>query len=321
MTTNRDTYNAFTKALVEETTLRYEDALSEAISQKLDEGIFDPSTFKAIFLAGGSGTGKGSTLAKTTSSLQGFRVVDKDMFTNLMVRTKLKVAPDYELMKLFDPDKYKISQSAEFRGYADKLLDARMHLLVQGRLGIVIDSTASKAQEIADQKKQLEVLGYDCFMVFVSCELETAMNANTNRAGRANPKLNKDYKPSDMWSGQRVPWDILWKKWHEVMANLPTFSSMFGGNFKFVNTNITRLYKFDAEGNPVIGPDKKPVAADENAALIEATRSAIAQFASKPISNPKAIEWVKDELLKSGGNLQGVNKTYYKAAIDALKLR
>ena len=45
--------------------------------QELQEGVYDPNIFKAIFLAGGPGSGK-SYVAKRTLGGQGLKVVNSD---------------------------------------------------------------------------------------------------------------------------------------------------------------------------------------------------------------------------------------------------
>ena len=45
--------------------------------QNLDEGVFDPGIFKAIFLAGGPGSGKSYVAGKTTRGL-GLKLINSD---------------------------------------------------------------------------------------------------------------------------------------------------------------------------------------------------------------------------------------------------
>ena len=54
----------------------------------LDEGIFDPSIFKAIFLAGGPGSGKSYVVDKTTRGL-GLKLVNSDATLEKLLK-KLK---------------------------------------------------------------------------------------------------------------------------------------------------------------------------------------------------------------------------------------
>ena len=45
---------------------------------KLEEGVNDPSIFKAVFLAGGPGSGKSFIVGKTALSSLGMRIVNSD---------------------------------------------------------------------------------------------------------------------------------------------------------------------------------------------------------------------------------------------------
>ena len=45
--------------------------------QEIQEGVYDPNIFKAVFLAGGPGSGKSYVVRKTTGGL-GMKIVDSD---------------------------------------------------------------------------------------------------------------------------------------------------------------------------------------------------------------------------------------------------
>ena len=45
--------------------------------QELQEGVYDPNIFKAIFLAGGPGSGKSYVVRKTTGG-SGLRIINSD---------------------------------------------------------------------------------------------------------------------------------------------------------------------------------------------------------------------------------------------------
>ena len=58
---------------------------------------------------------------------------------------------------------------------------------MEGRLGMIIDGTGHNFQKIKKEKKQLEALGYDCYMVFVNTTLPVAQERNKKRARRLPP--------------------------------------------------------------------------------------------------------------------------------------
>ena len=65
--------------------------------QELQEGVYDPNIFKAIFLAGGPGSGKSYVVRKTTGG-SGLRVVNSDdAFETLLKKANLSLKmPDEE---------------------------------------------------------------------------------------------------------------------------------------------------------------------------------------------------------------------------------
>ncbi len=62
---------------------------------KLEEGVNDPSIFKAVFLAGGPGSGKSFIVGKTALSSLGMRIVNSDpAFEKALQKAGLKMEPD-----------------------------------------------------------------------------------------------------------------------------------------------------------------------------------------------------------------------------------
>ena len=62
----------------------------------LDEGVFDPGIFKAIFLAGGPGSGKSYVAGKTTKGL-GLKLINSDDTLEKLLR-KHNVPLDFATM-------------------------------------------------------------------------------------------------------------------------------------------------------------------------------------------------------------------------------
>ena len=52
---------------------------------------------------------------------------------------------------------------------------------LEGRLGLIIDSTARDVEKIQSEAKRLRSLGYDIHMVFVNTSLDVALERNRNR--------------------------------------------------------------------------------------------------------------------------------------------
>lgn len=53
--------------------------------QDMQEGVYDPNIFKAIFLAGGPGSGKSYVVRKTTGGL-GMKIVNSDDIYEKMLK-------------------------------------------------------------------------------------------------------------------------------------------------------------------------------------------------------------------------------------------
>jgi hypothetical protein len=196
----------------------------------IEEGVNDPGILKAVFLAGGPGSGKGYVSKglygipkKALTSVHGLKVVNQDNELERMLNkygfgTDLDDMPDELFRQLTDPtyDDY-----SGLRGRAKELTNDRKKMYMNGRLGMIIDGTGHKYDKIKDQKKELEEIGYDCYMVFVHTDLEVAQKRNMERPRKLNP-------------------EIVEKSWNEVQKNKIYFQGLFGNeNFMMVDNSDT----------------------------------------------------------------------------------
>ena len=83
-------------------------------------------------------------------------------------------------------------QRDAIRVHAKAMTAKRQDMLVKGRMGLVIDSTARDTKKLIVQKKLLEQLGYETAMVFVNTSLETALDRNRQRERSIPDKIVKD---------------------------------------------------------------------------------------------------------------------------------
>ena len=137
---------------------------------ELIEGRNDPHTHKAIFMLGGPGSGK-THVAKKLSGGTGLRTVNVDEFYELL-RDKQGIQGGG-----FDDDLYK---------YSGNLTQKKLDLLLNGRIGLIIDGTGRKIERLEEIKTQLEELGYDTMAVFVNTELNKALDRNEERRRKAD---------------------------------------------------------------------------------------------------------------------------------------
>ena len=176
---------------------------------EFNEGPNDPAIFKAIFLAGGPGSGKSFIVGKTALPAHGFKVVNSDdAFELAMDKAKL----------VMDPETIFSTQGQEIRDKAKKLTNMKMQGYITGRLGLVIDGTGKNAAKIQTQVNGLRSLGYDVAMIYVNTDLDTAVARNDARP-RSLPKV------------QVI---TLWK---EVQKNIGLYQRMFGSKFLIIDNS------------------------------------------------------------------------------------
>ena len=187
----------------------------------LFEGVNDPGIFKAIFLAGGPGSGKTFVAQKLfgipdglTTSATGLRLVNSDTEFEMLLN---KYFGTIEIDK-FPPEEFEdLVKSAEegganMRPFAKDLNKQKLKLYKKGKLGIIIDGTAHDVEKVKKDKKELEKLGYDTYMVFVNTNLEATLKRNDARE-------------------RTVPVDIVKKRWNKVQKNMKiTFPIVFKGS-------------------------------------------------------------------------------------------
>ena len=176
--------------------------------QELQEGLYDPNIFKAIFLAGGPGSGKSYVAGKSTGGT-GLKMVNSDpAFEHLLKKAglSLKMPPE------------EFERKEVVRGKAKAITARQQEGFVEGRLGMIIDGTGKDADKILYQKNMLDELGYDTYMIFVNTSIEVALKRNAERA-RSLPES-----------------DVI-KFWKAVQNNIGQFSNIFRGSLIIVDNN------------------------------------------------------------------------------------
>ena len=177
--------------------------------QFLKEGVYDPNIFKAVYMAGGPGSGKSFIAGKTTGGL-GLKVINSDSAFERYLKQ--------EGLSLKMPDSETVERDVE-RDRAKKVTASKKYLAVRGRLGIIIDGTGHKYDKIVGPAAMLQQLGYETSMVFVNTSLEVALHRNEKRARSVQPNIVK-------------------KSWQDVQNNMGKFQNYFGAaNFFIVDNN------------------------------------------------------------------------------------
>lgn len=186
------------------------------LNETLQESVNDKNIFKAVFLAGGPGSGKGFILNKllggSSVSPFGAKVVNSDIFFEFLLNKN-------NLPSTMDSSSDVYQQQMVQRTKAKLLATNRFFQIINGCLPVFIDGTGSDSDKIKTTSENLRSLGYDTSMVFVNTALETALKRNQKRA-------------------RKVPTEIVTQKWNEVQQNIGTLQSYFGNqNFLIVDNN------------------------------------------------------------------------------------
>lgn len=186
-----------------------------SFSRFIAEGVNDPSIFKAVFLAGGPGSGKSFIVGKTALTSLGFKVVNSDMaFERALASANLEATPE----NIYSP------RGQELRAGAKALTKKMMQNYINGRLGLVIDGTGKDYAKIEKQANRLRELGYEVAMIFVNTDLDTALERNRKR-DRSLP----DTEVETMWK--------------DVQRNLGKFQNFFRQKMFIVDNSTGSNYE------------------------------------------------------------------------------
>ena len=216
--------------------------------QHLSEGLYDPGIFKAFFLAGGPGSGK-TFVTSSAFAGSGLKLVNSD----IAFERGLKKAN----LSLSMPDEETYFRNI-IRNRAKAITITQLDKYVDGRLGLVIDSTGRDYDMIARHHNMLQQMGYDCYMIFVNTSLEVALARNARRE-RTTP----EYITTSSWNG--------------VQSNMGKFQRLFGmSNFIVVDNNKSDLELTTLTMNRV--------------------SKVVRKFITTPVSNYRAKQWMKKEL-------------------------
>ena len=181
----------------------------DILEQMIDEGPNDPAIFKAVFLAGGPGSGKSYVANKILSGL-GLRPVNSDDIYEYLAQKQ-----DLDLR---DPDAVASDRGQELRNRAKELSDKKQNIYIDGRIGLIIDGTGKDVTKVKEQSAKLKSLGYECSMIFVNTNLQVAQKRNTQR-------------------DRSLPAEMVQTMWQKVQENIMKFQQVFGAKNFFVVDN------------------------------------------------------------------------------------
>ena len=243
------------------------------LSELLHEGYKDPGIFKAVFLAGGPGSGK-TYIAKglfgipdkVNVSQTGMKMVNSDKELKFLLNkfgfgTNLDALPDEVFSNLTNPKDPKYSG---LRTFAKDLTAERRRLYQNGRLGLIIDGTGDDFQKIAGEKAELEKIGYQTYMIFVNTTLEVALERNEKR-------------------DRVLPRSIVEDSHKSVNRNIGAFQGLFGSsNFMIVDNN----------------EQKTEDQAKKRFKML--VKQGLGKFVKSPIKSKKALSWIRKQKILRG---------------------
>ena len=180
--------------------------------QYISEGVYDPNIFKAFFLAGGPGSGK-SWVSERTLSGMGLKVINSDnTFSRALEKEKMS-------LNMATTDAKEIARRDGIRAKAKARTGVQLKLALEGRLGLILDSTARDMSRIESEANSMKYIGYDVHMIFVNTSLEVALKRNQMRA-------------------RKVPDAIVIQNHKQVQKNIGLYQRIFGiSNFVIIDNN------------------------------------------------------------------------------------
>jgi len=194
-----------------------ESLLRKIINSLINEGRYDPSIYKAIFLAGAPGSGKSHIVKNVIMpNRHGLRVVNvDDVFEHLLTKQDLPFDT-----KDISPEVDRARTSAFFKAAA--ITSRRKKQYIESNLGIVIDGTGGSFGRIRAPRERLENMGYETFMVFIDTSYDEIVRRNDLRASKGGRRL----KPEE-----------LRRSWNAVNSNKEKYVELFGDNIVIIDGN------------------------------------------------------------------------------------
>lgn len=229
-------------------------------------GLYDPGILKAVFLAGGPGSGKSYTAAQlfgvpkglslASSAATGLKLVNGDPYFEHYLK---KAGVDPAALATLSAEQFAmLTEGAHSpRGRAKRVRDQFLATWLRGRLGLILDGTGDDFAKIQKQYQELVSLGYDPFMVFVNTSLEVAQARNAARP-------------------RKLPAHLVETIWRSVQENIGAFQQLFGAR------NIAII---DASQG---GPIPREVV------------GAVDAFLRRPVQNMTGRRWLAEEAARRG---------------------
>lgn len=185
---------------------------NEFFNNILNEGINDKYLYKAIYTAGGPGSGKSFVAESMFGGDIPFLNSDI-LFELLLKKTDLPLLIDDKKIELY---KMQMAQ----RKIAKLGANQKFFHFVNGLNSMVIDGTGADMKKVEEFSEIIKSYGYDTYMVFINTTLDVAQERNQKRE-------------------RTVPESVVTEKWEEVQANIGKFKSYFKDNLYIIENSET----------------------------------------------------------------------------------
>jgi len=173
--------------------MKIDEDINFDFEELLTEGVNDKSIFKAVFLAGGPGSGKDYVLDNTLAG-HGLTEINSDKALEFLM--------DKEGLDKQMPEGEK--EARDFvRGRAKNITELKQRLALTGRNGLIVNGTGDDHEKVKRIKTALENLGYDTSMIMVNTDNEVSAQRNIERGQRG---------------GRTVPENVRKQKWEAVQV-------------------------------------------------------------------------------------------------------
>ena len=166
----------------------------------IEEGPQDKHIFKAVFMAGGPGSGK-SFVAEKVLKQFGLKFIDSDKMFEYLMSKKGMDSNDPE--QIYSPD------GQATRDQAKAQTDKQKQWGLDGKLGVVIDGTGRDLEKTARIRQEMLDQGYGTMMLYVNTKLAVSQQRNLDRPGRT-------IRPEEVE-----------KMWRRVQENIMKFQQLF----------------------------------------------------------------------------------------------
>ena len=148
----------------------------------------------------------------------GLKVINSDnAFSRALEKEKMS-------LNMATTDAKEIARRDEIRAKAKATTSTQLKLALEGRLGLILDSTARDVARIESEANTMKQIGYDVYMIFVNTSLEVALKRNQARV-------------------RKVPDAIVIANHKQVQNNIGKLQNLFGtSNFVIVDNNKVVLH-------------------------------------------------------------------------------